>query len=231
MSKLLGSVHGRTVYSLNATGVSGTSKTRAFLEDLLNHSIVLPEDWQAARRFGPYRHPEMRRQGSGAGAVGPPWAADGVSGRPGRAGTNFGMVLGNYRVLDRPGPAAWRWCSRASTWSCAIRWPSRCCRFRRPGSALAGAILRRNAHRRPAAASQHRLAPWIAAGPSAAIPIAGALVPGHGIRAGPRPGGVVRPWTAEAGPRPATSCTRSPVPWPRSTSSTWSIATSSRPTS
>ncbi len=103
MSKLLGSVHGRTVYSLNATGVSGTSKTRAFLEDLLNHSIVLPEDWQALE--GSVRTAIQRCDDKEA--VLEQLARHGLltayqAARVG-AGTYHGLVLGSYRVLDRLG--------------------------------------------------------------------------------------------------------------------------------
>ena len=47
MSKMLSSMHGRTVFTENLDGLSAGDKVRSFLQELLSQSIVLPEDWQA----------------------------------------------------------------------------------------------------------------------------------------------------------------------------------------
>ena len=103
MSKMAASVHGRTVFSLNANGVCGTTKVKTFLEHLLNQSIVLPEEWQALEASVRNTiqkcddRDEVLEQLTRHGLL-TEYQAARIS-----AGTYHGLVLGTYRVLDRIG--------------------------------------------------------------------------------------------------------------------------------
>jgi len=103
MSKLLSSLHGRTVCSENLNGLSAADKVLSFLEELLSLSIVLTEDWQALEasvrneiQQSPDRQAllnQLHRHG-----LLNEYQAGRVS-----AGNLFGLVLGSYRVLERLG--------------------------------------------------------------------------------------------------------------------------------
>ncbi len=98
-----------------------SSQSHATLENLVASSLILAEDLDAL--------PLSQRNELGAitnfedlldRLVERGLITEYQSGRL-AAGTIFGLILGNYRVLDRLVPAAWAWSFVQNTFKCASR--------------------------------------------------------------------------------------------------------------
>ena len=87
----------------------------ALIHELLATSVLLNEDWEALpeplrQRVLWESNPDKAIALLVQNGLLTDYQADRIE-----AGTTFGLVLGNYRVLDGSAPAAWAWCSRPST--------------------------------------------------------------------------------------------------------------------
>jgi response regulator RpfG family c-di-GMP phosphodiesterase len=103
MTQVLPGAYGRTICLKDINGLSASSRTQCLLGDLLANSLVLAEDWQALEPSvrEKIEHAKDRDHLLGL-LVDHGLLTTYQSARIG-ANTMFGLVLGNYRVLDRLG--------------------------------------------------------------------------------------------------------------------------------